>query len=81
MHNKIKVLQYKDIDKCKPLYDCVCVVTDGEDFAIADYHKLNNQFYANDDLLEAYNYDGGATIYLNINVKYWAELQRSNNEN
>ena len=46
------------------------------DFAVASYNKV---WYPAKDLLDAYNYDGGASIYLSESPKFWWELPEDNN--
>lgn len=75
MHNTIKILDFKDINICLSKKNCLCVVSDGLDsFAIADFNFKLKKFKCSNDLLDACNYEGGAHIQLDGDIRYWAEL-------
>lgn len=47
-----------------------------EDIDTAVCWYINNSFHACEDALSAENYDGGATIYLDVEITHWASLPK-----
>ena len=52
------------------------LVSDGYDsYTVAYFNVINKKWKADNDMLEAYNYDGGASMYIASDVRFWQKIE------
>lgn len=75
--------EWKDAKPEPPKLAHEVIVSDGKgSYAVAWYHRNDKIWHASDDMLEASNHDGGATIIMDLGmpITHWKPLPKGPNE-